>query len=424
MSSRVSLWRQPEFLKLWSAFSISRLGSQITILALPLTAVLVLQAGATETGLLVAARTLGFALPGPLLGVWVDRHRRFPMLIGANIASAVLIGSVPVAAALGALTMAQLYVVSYLAGIAAQVTDLARQSIMTTVVGRDRLVTANSQMQASNAVTQIAGPSIGGALVQALTAPIAMAFDAVSFVVATALLALLHVRETVHPRREGARLWNEVAEGMRFLRGQDLLMRSVVAIALANIEWFAVMAILIVYATDELKLPPAALGLALAAAGPAAFIGAALTTPLVKRFGLGTVMIVALIFEAVSRLTLPFISGPVVVAAILLGATQALVGVTEALWSVGLVTLRQSLTPDRLLGRVTAASNFVQWVVAPPAAIGAGFLADAIGFRPTLFLQGIIAVVAVIYLFVSPIRSMRAVPDVVSVPDVPSAERA
>ena len=424
MSSRVSLWRQPEFLKLWSAFSISRLGSQITILALPLTAVLVLQAGATETGLLVAARTLGFALPGPLLGVWVDRHRRFPMLIGANIASAVLIGSVPVAAALGALTMAQLYVVSYLAGIAAQVTDLARQSIMTTVVGRDRLVTANSQMQASNAVTQIAGPSIGGALVQALTAPIAMAFDAVSFVVATALLALLRVRETVHPRREGARLWNEVAEGMRFLRGQDLLMRSVVAIALANIEWFAVMAILIVYATDELKLPPAALGLALAAAGPAAFIGAALTTPLVKRFGLGTVMIVALIFEAVSRLILPFISGPVVVAAILLGATQALVGVTEALWSVGLVTLRQSLTPDRLLGRVTAASNFVQWVVAPPAAIGAGFLADAIGFRPTLFLQGIIAVVAVIYLFASPIRSMRAVPDVVSVPDVPSAERA
>jgi MFS family permease len=165
--SASGLWRHPEFLKLWSAFSISRLGSQITILALPLTAVLVLGAGATETGLLVAARTLGFAIPGPLLGVWVDRHRRFPMLLGANIASALLIGSVPVAGALGSLTMGQLYLVSYLAGISAQVTDLARQSIMTTVVGRDRLVGANSQMQASNAVTQIAGPSIGGALVQA-----------------------------------------------------------------------------------------------------------------------------------------------------------------------------------------------------------------------------------------------------------------
>lgn len=411
--SRPSLWRHPEFLKLWSAFSVSRLGSQITILALPLTAVLLLGAGATETGFLVAARTLGFAVPGPLLGVWVDRHRRFPMLIAANVASALLIGSVPVASALGVLTMAQLYVVSYLAGIAAQITDLARQSIITTVVPRDRLVAANSQMQASNAVTQIAGPSVGGALVQALSAPIAMAFDAASFVIATGLLALLRVKETVHPRLEGARMWHEVAEGMRFLRGQDLLMRSVVAIALANIEWFAVQAVLVVYATDELRLPPASLGLALAAAGPAALIGAALTTPLVSRFGLGPVMIVALLFEAVSRLMLPFISGPVLTAAILLGVTQALVGVTEALWSVGLVTLRQSLTPGRLLGRVTAASNTVQWIVAPPAAIGAGILADAIGFRPTLFLQGVIAVVAVIYLFASPIRSMRAVPALV-----------
>jgi predicted MFS family arabinose efflux permease len=250
-----------------------------------------------------------------------------------------------------------------------------------------------------------------------------MAFDAASFVIATALLATLRVRETVHPRREGARIWHEVVEGIGFLRSQDLLMRSVVAIALANIEWFAVMAILVVYATDELKLPPAALGLALAAAGPAAFAGAALATPLVRRFGLGPVMIAALIFEAVSRLLLPFISGPVLISAILLGATQALVGVTEALWSVGLITMRQSLTPDRLLGRVTAASNTIQWIVAPPAAIGAGLLADAIGFRPTLFLQGVIALVAVLYLWLSPIRSMRAVP-VVAEPDIASAERA
>ena len=411
--ARPSLWRQREFLKLWSAYSISRLGSQITILAFPLTAVLVLGAGATETGFLVAARTLGFAIPGPLIGVWVDRHRRVPMLIGTNIASALLIGSVPLAATLGVLSMPQLYVVAYLAGVSGQITDLARQSIMTSVVPRDRLVAANSQMQGSNAVTQIAGPSIGGALVQALSAPLAIAFDAASFVIAIGLLVLLRVRETVHPRLEGARLWHEVAEGLRFLRGQDLLMRSVVAIALANIEWFAVQAVLIVYATDELHLSPAPLGLALAAAGPAAFVGAALTTPLVRRFGLGPVMIVALAFEAVSRLMLPFISGPVLTAAILLGATQALVGVTEALWSVGLVTLRQSLTPGRLLGRVTAASNTVQWIVAPPAAIGAGILADTIGFRPTLLLQGVIAVIAVIYLFASPIRSMRAVPEAV-----------
>ena len=408
--ARASLWREPEFLKLWSAFSISSLGSQITVLALPLMAVLVLHAGATETGLLVAARTAGFAIPGPLLGVWVDRHRRKPLLLGANIASAVLIGSIPLAASFDALTMAQLYLVSYLAGVSGQVNALARQALTPVLVGRDRLVAANSQMQASTAVTQIAGPSLGGALVQALTAPIAVAFDALSFVIALPLLASLRVNDVVHPRSEGSRMWHEMTEGLRFVRDHELLFRSTVAITLANIEWFAVMAILVVYATDELRLSPALLGLALAASGPAALLGVAVTAPLVSRFGLGPVLVAALTCEALSRLLLPFVAGPEVTAAILLAMTQALIGVTEALWNVGLSTLRQSVTPDRLMGRVSAAVNSIQWVVAPPAAIAAGILGDAIGLRPTLFLQGVIAVIAVVYLYASPIRAMREMP--------------
>ena len=408
--TRASFWRDPEFLKLWSAFSVSSLGSQITVLALPLIAVLVLHAGATETGLLVAARTAGFAIPGPLLGVWVDRYRRKPLLLGANAASAVLIGFIPLAASFGALTMGQLYLISYLAGVSSQVTLLARQALMPTVVGRDRLVAANSATQGSAAVTQIAGPSLGGALVQALTAPIAIAFDALSFVVSFALLVTLRVDDVVHPRREGSRIWHEISEGFRFLRQQDVLFRSTVAITLANIEWFAVQAILVVYATAELRLSPALLGVALAASGPAALLGVALTAPLVSRFGLGRVLIGALVCEALSRLLLPFIAGPAITAAILLATTQALIGVMEALWNVGLSTLRQSVTPDRLLGRVGAAVNTIQWVVAPPAAIGAGILGDAIGLRPTLLLQGLIAVVAVVYLFASPIRAMRTAP--------------
>jgi predicted MFS family arabinose efflux permease len=349
-------------------------------------------------------------IPGPFLGAWIDRRERKPVMIAANIASAVLIGSIPVAAWLGTLSMAQLYVAGYLAGVCGQASDLARQALMPPLIGRDRLVQANSQMQVSGAVTQIAGPSLGGILVQALTAPVAMAFDALSFVVSALVLAFVRVRETVHPRAEGARLWHDVTEGMRFVREQDLLFRSVVAIALANIEWFAVQAILVVYATDELHLPPALLGVALAAIGPASLVGATLAVPLASRFGLGRVMIVALLFEAVSRLLLPFIFGAAVQAAILLGLTQALVGLTEALWFVGLRTLQQSVTPDRLLGRVGAASNFVQFVVAPPAAFAAGVLGDAIGLRPTLFIQGVIALIALVYLYASPIRAMRSVP--------------
>ena len=408
--ARASLWRDPEFLKLWSAFSISSLGSQITLLALPLMAVLVLNAGATETGLLVAARTAGFAIPGPLLGVWVDRYRRKPLMLGANAVSALLIGSIPVLASSGALTMAHLYVISYFAGVSSQVTNLSRQALVPGLVGRDRLVAANSRMQGSAAVTQIAGPSLGGALVQAFTAPIAVAFDALSFVVSFAILAALRVNDVVHPRLEGSRIWHEMIDGFRFVREQDLLFRSTVAITLANIEWFAVQAVLVVYATDELRLSPALLGVALAASGPSALLGVTLTAPLVARFGMGRVLIAALACEAISRLMLPFIVGPAVTAAILLATTQALIGVTEGLWNVGLSSLRQSVTPDRLQGRVGSAVNSIQWIVAPPAAIGAGLLGDAIGLRPTLLLQGLIAVAACVYLFASPIRTMRDVP--------------
>lgn len=409
-SALAPLWRQGDFARLWSAYTISRLGSHITLLALPLAAVLGLGAGATETGLLVAARMAPTILPGPLLGVWIDRRARRPILIGAQVASAVVIGSVPVAALLGVLTMVQLYVVAFAAGVLAQVTDLSRQALMPALIGRDRLVQANSQMQVSGAVTQIAGTSLGGMLVQLLTAPIAMALDAATFVVSAAILASLRVRETLRPREERKRIWHDVMEGLRFVREHDLLFPSVVAIALANVEWFAVQAVLVVYATDELRLPPALLGLALAAVGPASLVGAALAAPLSARFGLGRIMIVALLFEALSRLMLPFLSGPALQAAILLGVTQALVGVTEALWFVGLRTLQQSVTPDRLLGRVGAAASLVQFAVAPPAALAAGLLGDAIGLRATLFVQGVVAVAALVYLYASPIRRMRAVP--------------
>jgi MFS family permease len=418
------LWRNRDFVRLFSAYSISRLGSQITLLALPLTAVFVLGAGPAETGLLVAARMASSLVPGLFLGVWVDRRRRMPVIVASNVGSAIVMASIPIAAALGILSMPQLYLCGYLAGVFGYATDLARQAVMPSLIGRDALVVANSSMQVSGAVTQIAGPSIGGLLVQALTAPVAIAFDAASFVVSSAMLATIRVREVVHPRAEGRGMWHDITEGLAFMRGQPLLSASIVAIALANIEWFAVQAVLVVYATDELRLSPVALGLSFAAVGPATLVGAALATPLIKRFGLGPMMILALLFETVSRLILPFIAGSEVQAAALLGLTQALVGVTEALWFVGSRTLQQAVTPDRLLGRVGAASFFIQGGVGPPTALVAGVVAVAIGIRPTLLAAGVIAVVALVYIVASPIRTLRVAPAVVSEPDVVSAERA
>ncbi len=403
-----------EFAKLWTGYSISSVGSEVTVLALPLTAVLVLGGGASETGMLVALRTLPIVVAGPFLGVWVDRHPRRPILVASAIGSAVAVGSIPVAAFVGALTLGQLYAVALIAGTFATAAHLARAAIVPGLVGRDRLVRANARLQASDAVAQVAGPSVGGALVQALTAPIAMAVDAVSFIASAVLIGLIRIDERSTPVTERRDFGSEIREGLEWVRGSRILMTAIVAIGLANIEWFAVQAVLVVYATNDLGLTPAVLGLSLAAMGPFSVLGAAVAGPAIARWGLGPTMTVALALEAVSRLVLPFAGGGELRAAAVLMITQALVGLTVPLLSVAYRTLQQAVTPDRLLGRVASAANVMQWVVAPPAAIAAGVLASAIGMRQTLFLSGVIALLAVAYLIASPARSFHAVAESVA----------
>lgn len=403
----MSLSRNADFLKLWAGFTIATVGSQITVLALPLTAVLLLGANATETGLLVAARMAPALFLVLFIGAWVDRLPRRPLMVISDIGSALALGSIPLAAGLGVLGMPQLYVVAFIAGVFGMTTELARSAILPALVGRAQLVAANSRLQGSSAVAQVAGPSLGGLLVQALTAPTAMLFDALGFLASAVLFANMRVRETVAPRATGSRLWHEVTEGLRWMRGHGIVFRTVVAIALANIEWFAVQAILVVYATRELALPPALLGLAIAAIGPLSLLGAALAGPLTARWGLGPVMIAALFLETLSRLLLPFAAGTPVQAAAILALSQALLGLTVPLWTVSSNSLQQAVTPERLLGRVNAATRFVAFGVAPPAAFGAGLLADAIGLRATLFASGVVAAVAFVYLLVSPVRYFR-----------------
>ena len=402
-----SLGRNSDFQKLWSGFTIAVVGSQVTILALPLTAVLVLGAGATETGLLVAFRMAPSLVVGLFIGAWVDRLPRRPILVASDIGSSLVIGSIPLAAAIGVLSLTQLYIVAFLAGVFAVSTELARSALVPSLVGRTALVAANSRLQASSAVAQVAGPSLGGVLVQALTAPTAMLFDAATFLVSAAFLIRIRAQETIRPREPGKSIWHEITEGARWMRDHEIVFRCVIAIALANIEWFAVQAIIVVYATRELGLPPLLLGLSLAAIGPLSLLGAALAGPLTRRWGLGPVMVAALLGETLSRLVLPFAAGPPLQAAAVVAASQAILGVTVPLWTVSAISLQQAVTPERLLGRVTAATRFISFGVAPPSAFAAGVLADHIGMRTTLFIAGLIVALAFLYLLVSPVRRFR-----------------
>jgi MFS family permease len=404
------LSRNADFVKLWAGFTIARIGSQITVLALPLTAVLFLGAGPAETGLLVAAEMAPAIVAGLFIGVWVDRLPRRPILIVSDIGSAIVSVSVPLAAAFGALSIAQLYAVAFLIGVFAVATDLARVAFVPALVGRAGLVAANSRLQASNAVSQVAGPSLGGILVQALSAPMAMLWDAVTFVVSALFIAAIRASEAPRSRETERGVWHEIVEGLRWMVNQPIVFRCITAIALANIEWFAVQAVLVVYATRDLGLSPVLLGVSLAVIGPFSLVGAGLAGPLTSRWGLGPMMIVALFFETVSRLLLPFAGGPPVQAAVVLGLSQAVLGLTVPLWVVSSVSLQQALTPENLLGRVNSATRFVAFGVAPPAAFGAGILADVIGIRPTLLASAVIAGLAFLYLFFSPVRRFRHPP--------------
>src|SRR2546430_3727512 len=402
-----SLSSNGDFVRLWTGLTIARVESKRPVVAVPLTAVLLLGAGATETGLLVAAQMLPSIVAGLVIGVWVDRLPRRPFMIWSDIASAIVIASVPLAAALGALSLAQLYVVSFFGGAFAVSTDLARAAMVPLLVGRTRLVAANGRLQASDAVAQVAGPSLGGILVQTLTAPIAMLCDAVGFVVSALFIAAIRSPEAPRSREAEASVWREITDGLRWVRGQPVVFRCITAIALANIEWFAVQGVLVVYATRELGLSPALLGISLAAIGPLSLLGAALAGPLTARWGLGPVMIAALFLETLSRLLLPFAGGTPVQAATVLGLSQALLGLTVPLWVVGSASLVQALTPEHLLGRVNSATRFVAFAVAPPAAFGAGIVGDLIGLRPTLVAAAVIAALAFLYLLFSPVRRFQ-----------------
>jgi len=400
------LWHNREFLKLWLGSSVSVIGSQVTVLALPLTAVLIFGAGPAETGLLTATTTAPMVLFSLIAGAWIDRLPRRPIRIVTDLLSALIIGSVPVMALTGVLRLEYLYVVTFLAGTCAVWSRLSVSTMLPALVGRENLVEANSRIIVSFSVAQIAGPSIGGVLVQILSAPLALAADATSFLVSA--LCVWRVKLDEHTTTERKTLWREVGDGLRWLRGEPVLFRLTVSIGLANLAWYGVQAIIVVYATRDLGLTPAMLGAAVGLIGPASLAGALLAGTLARRFGLGPVLVASLCGEAASRVVLLLAGGPPWLAALTIGLSQLLFGFIAPLWDVNASSLRQSATPQPLLGRVSAAGAFVGTGMAPIGALLAGWIGESAGLRPAFVFTAIVTLIAVAVLVRSPVPRLRS----------------
>jgi predicted MFS family arabinose efflux permease len=388
------LWRQPEFLKLWVGNSISSVGSQVTLLAVPLAAVLIFNAGPAETGMLTAAGVAPNVLVGLFAGAWIDRAPRRPIRVAADLGNALVIATIPAAAVLGVLSLQHLYIATFLAGCCTVFSRLSASAMLPALVGRENLLEANGKLIMSFSVAQIAGPSLAGVLVQALSAPLALLADAASFVVSAVCVWRVRLAELRAPVEDRKSIWHEVVQGLVWLRDEPILFRLTLSIGLANLAWYGVQAVIVVYATRDLDLSPALLGLSLAATGPASLVGAFVAAPMARRFGVGPTMVASLTGEAASRVVLLAAGGPPLVAALWIGLAQVLFGFIAPLWDVNANSLRQAATPERLLGRVSAASTFVSVGMAPIGALLAGSIGEVAGLRAALLETAIVTLIA------------------------------
>jgi MFS family permease len=405
------LWREPDFLKLWTGQTISKFGSYISGVALPLTALLVLAATPVQMGILVALEGAPVLLVGLFAGVWVDRLRRRPILIACDLGRALLLGSIPLAAALGVLRMEQLYLVAALAGIFTVFFDIANQSYLPALVERERLVEANSKLGSSDSLAEISGPALGGGLVQVLTAPFAIVIDALSFLGSALCVGAIRKPEAPSaPLEERQNVWREIVEGMGLVTRQPVL-RALMG-GMCTFEFFGGFfgTLYTLYAVRDLHMPPALVGALVGLGGVGALLGSFVVGWVVRRLGVGRALIGAMLFAATLQLLIPLARGPLALAVLMMAIPQVVGDIGWAVFLIGEVSLRQSVIPDRLLGRANASMQFFTRGVSPLGALLGGALGALIGARFALLIAVCGILLGSLWLIFSPIRGLREHP--------------
>jgi MFS family permease len=406
------LWRHRDFMSLWTAETISQFGTQVTLLALPLVAILTLEESASRVALLTTAEFLPFLLFTLPAGVLVDRWPRRPILIVANLGRAAALLSVPVAYWLDALSIWQLYAVGFTVGIGTVFFDLAYQSYLPRLVERADLVEGNSKLEVSRSAAQMAGPGLGGILVSVLTAPVAIAVDAVSYLLSVVLMGRIRTVEPSAARDERRSLLAELREGLGYVMRHSYQRAIVATTAISNFFGQLVFAVLLVYAVRELGLTAAAIGVIISLGSVGTLLAAVTARRVGNRLGVGRTVLVSTFVFGPASLLIAF--APAERAGELIVVAIALLGYGGTLYNVTMISLIQAITPDRILGRANASRRFVVWGVIPLGGIVAAVLAEAIGVRETIVVGAVGGVLAVVPILLSPIRSIGPMSDIAS----------
>jgi MFS family permease len=408
------LWRHADFLRLWSAETISRFGSEFSGLALPIVAVIVLDVSAFKVALLATVEFLPFIIFTLPAGVWVDRLPRRPILVAGDVGRALALASIPLAYAFDALTIWQLYVVGFVVGIGTVFFDVAYQSYLPSLVERDQLVEGNSKLEVSRSASQISGPGIAGGVITLLTAPYAILLDAISFVLSA--LFLFRIRKTeVLPAREGPRrgpfegMGGELREGLRFVLGHPHLRAITACTGISNFSGQFMFAILIVYAVREIGLGVGTIGLILTLSNFGFLAGALSANKISARLGVGRTIISSAFLFGPALLLVPLAPDgaeiPFFVAAF------ALVGFSAVIYNITQVSYRQAICPERLQGRMNSVVRFVVWGVIPLGSLSGGAVATVFGLRAAIWTGAIGGFFAFLPLVFSSLSSLKRLPE-------------
>ncbi|HEY0167662.1 MAG TPA: MFS transporter [Jatrophihabitans sp.] len=413
------LWRNQSFRRLFAAAAISDMGSQITFVALPLVAVIVINASPAEVGVLWMLRFVAFLTVGLPAGALLDRTKKRWVMVTSDLGRAVVLGSIPLAWAMDVLTIQQLYIVSLLSGVGNVFFDVAARSYLPAVVGRQYLLAANSRLGSANATSALAGPSVAGYIVQFFASPIAILIDAISFVWSALWLFRVRQPEPEPERRDQPSLFKEIGEGTKFVWRHPLLRPIVIAGALTNLFLtFAIVAVPLLL-VRELGLGGAAVGLFFTFGGLGVLLGVSTATRVCKRLGSG---------QSLWKLGIIGIPFGFLVPMMNVGWWQ---WVASAAWTViifrvghnnvVLVSFRQQVTPDRLLSRMNATMRFVMNGMEAVAAAMAGVLITFLGVRTVMWIAAIGLAVAWLPVLFSPLRSMTSFDS--QYPGAPGSER-
>ena len=405
-----ALLRHRDFRLLWGGETVSELGSQVSLLAIPLLAVRTLHATTFQMGLLTAASTAAFLVVGLPAGVWVDRVRRRRVMIGADIGRVVALGSIPVAYAAGVLTLAQLFVVTLGSGILTVFFDVAYQSYLPALVGREHLVEGNAKLTGSAQVAAVVGPGAAGGLVQAIDSAGAVAVDSVSFLVSAVAIARIHAPEPKPSVPEGGhpKVVRDIAEGLRFVFTNALLRAIAATTATSNLFSGISAAVEIVFLVRAVGASPGTIGLLFSMGGIGGVLGAFAAGPIARRLG-GPRATIAGIAGTAGAVLIPLTMPGA--GLLFFGFGLLIVSFSAVVYNVNQVSFRQQLCPDRLLGRMNATMRFVVWGVLPVGALIGGVLGAVLGLRTTLWIGAAGQVLAGAWLLASPMRTSREFPD-------------